>query len=218
MHSEALQDYVKQIYMLQADSGRATTSAVADRLGVSAASATAMFKKLADAGLVEHQPYRGALLTPAGERVAVEIVRHHRLLELYLTEALGVPWDRVHVEAERLEHVLSDELEAAMDRALGYPDTDPHGDPIPSADLVVTDKAHSSLTDLGAGQTGEIRRVPDGDPELLQYLAGLGLVPSARFTLVEKAPFGGPVTVVVDGLRQAIGLPIAERIKVEADQ
>ena len=118
MHSEALQDYVKQIYLLQAGTGRATTSAVADKLGVSAASATAMFKKLADAGLVEHRPYRGALLTPAGERVAVEVVRHHRLLELYLTQALGVPWDRVHVEAERLEHVLSDELEAAMDRAL----------------------------------------------------------------------------------------------------
>ena len=215
MHSEALQDYVKQIYLLQAGTGRATTSAVADKLGVSAASATAMFKKLADAGLVEHRPYRGALLTPAGERIAVEVVRHHRLLELYLTEALGVPWDRVHVEAERLEHVLSDELEAAMDRALGYPDTDPHGDPIPNADLVVPDEDHASLTELGAGQNGQIRRVPDGDPELLQYLAGLGLVPGARFTLVEKAPFGGPVTLEMEGVTHAIGLPIAERIKVE---
>src|SRR6478752_4971735 len=128
MQSEAVQDYVKQIYLLQARSGKATTTELAERMGVSAASATAMVKKLAEMGLVEHRRYHGAQLTPAGERIAVEVLRHHRLLELYLTEALGLPWDSVHVEAERLEHVLSEELEAALDRALGYPDTDPHGE------------------------------------------------------------------------------------------
>src|SRR3954469_20686958 len=135
MQSEAVQDYVKQIYLLQTRSGKATTNEIAGRMDVSAAAATAMVKKLAELGLVEHRRYHGAELTPAGERVAVEVLRHHRLLELYLTEALGVPWDRVHREAEVLEHVLSDELEASIDAALGYPDTDPHGDPIPSANL-----------------------------------------------------------------------------------
>ena len=150
MQSEALQDYVKNIYMLQASDGRATTSGVAERLGVSAASATAMFKKLAEAGLVEHRPYHGAVLTDAGERMAVEVLRHHRLLELYLTQELGMPWETVHREADRLEHVLSEELEAAMDAALGYPDTDPHGDPIPSVDLVVRAEDGQPLAGLRA--------------------------------------------------------------------
>src|ERR1700745_2935709 len=137
MQSEAVQDYVKQIYLLQTQSGRATTNQIAERLDVSPAAATAMVKKLADMGLAEHRPYHGAHLTPAGEKVAVEVLRHHRLLELYLTQALGLPWESVHVEAERLEHVLSEELEAALDRALGSPDTAPHGAPIPSADLTL---------------------------------------------------------------------------------
>jgi DtxR family transcriptional regulator, Mn-dependent transcriptional regulator len=138
MQSEAVQDYVKQIYLLQAQSDKpATTNEIAEKMDVSAAAATAMVKKLAELGLVEHRPYHGAQLTDAGDRVAVEVLRHHRLLELYLTEALGLPWDSVHVEAERLEHVLSEELEAALDRALGYPNTDPHGDPIPGPDLTL---------------------------------------------------------------------------------
>jgi DtxR family Mn-dependent transcriptional regulator len=215
MHSEALQDYVKNIYMLQAGDGRATTSGVAERLGVSAASATAMFKKLAEAGLVEHRPYHGAVLTDAGERMAVEVLRHHRLLELYLTQALGMPWETVHGEADRLEHVLSEELEAAMDAALGYPDTDPHGDPIPSVDLVVRAEDGQPLAGLEPGQIGIVRRVPDSDPELLRYLGGLGLVPSASFTLVAKELFGGTVTLEIAGARHSLGLPVAERIRVE---
>jgi DtxR family transcriptional regulator, Mn-dependent transcriptional regulator len=215
MHSETLQDYVKNIYMLQAGDGRATTSGVAERLGVSAASATAMFKKLAEAGLVEHRPYHGAVLTDAGERMAVEVLRHHRLLELYLTQALGMPWETVHGEADRLEHVLSEELEAAMDAALGYPDTDPHGDPIPSVDLVVRAEDGQPLAGLEPGQIGIVRRVPDSDPELLRYLGGLGLVPSASFTLVAKELFGGTVTLEIAGARHSLGLPVAERIRVE---
>jgi DtxR family Mn-dependent transcriptional regulator len=214
--SEAVQDYVKQIYTLRAADQRATTSAVAERMGVSAASATAMFKRLNELGLAEHQPYRGVELTPAGERVAVEVLRHHRLLELYLTEALGVPWDRVHREAEVLEHVLSDELEASIDAALGYPDTDPHGDPIPSANLEMPSGTHVALCDLDPGQAGVVRRVPDGDPELLSYLGELGLVPRAEFTMVGKAPFRGPVTVAIGGHEHALGVELAERIGVEA--
>jgi DtxR family Mn-dependent transcriptional regulator len=215
MHSEALQDYVKQIYMLQAIDGRATTSAVAERLDVSAASATAMFKKLADSGLVEHRPYHGVVLTQDGERIAVELLRHHRLLELYLTKALGMPLEAVHSEAERLEHVLSEELEAAMDAALGYPDTDPHGDPIPSADLVLRIGADQPLAGLEPGQAGVVSRVPDSDPQLLRYLGGLGLVPKATFTLVAKEPFAGTITLEIDGKQHALGLPVAEKIHVE---
>jgi len=214
VQTEATQDYLKQIYMLQSSEGRATTSAIAERMGVSAASATAMIKRLAELGLVEHAPYHGASLTPEGERVAVEVLRHHRLIELYLTERLGLPWDQVHAEAERLEHHISEDLEAAFDEALGFPATDPHGDPIPSPDLVLPPDVDSPLSTLEPGQRGVVRRVPDGDPALLQYLGTLGLVPNATFLLVEKAPFEGPVTIDIDGAHHALGLPVASRIRV----
>jgi DtxR family Mn-dependent transcriptional regulator len=133
--TEAIQDYLKVIYKLQADSGRVTITAVARDQGVSPASASAMVKKLAALGLLDHEPYRGARLTDAGSRVAVEVIRHHRLLELYLAETLGLHVDDVHDEADRLEHVISEELEARIDRSLGFPTHDPHGDPIPDANL-----------------------------------------------------------------------------------
>ncbi|MDX6523919.1 MAG: DtxR family transcriptional regulator, Mn-dependent transcriptional regulator [Gaiellales bacterium] len=215
MQSEAVQDYVKQIYLLQTRSGKATTNELADRMAVSPAAATAMVKKLAELGLVEHRRYHGAMLTEAGERVAVEVVRHHRLLELYLTQALGLPWDSVHIEAERLEHVLSEELEAALDRALGFPDTDPHGDPIPGPDLTVPADTHQRLVDLEPWQAATVRRVPDGDPALLRYLASLGLVPAAQVRMVEKAPFAGPVTLEVEGINRSLGVAVAEMIRVE---
>jgi DtxR family transcriptional regulator, Mn-dependent transcriptional regulator len=215
MQSEAVQDYVKQIYLLQTRSGKATTNELADRMAVSPAAATAMVKKLAEMGLVEHRRYHGAMLTEAGERVAVEVVRHHRLLELYLTQALGLPWDSVHIEAERLEHVLSEELEAALDRALGFPDTDPHGDPIPGPDLILPAETHQSLVELEPWQAATVRRVPDGDPALLRYLASLGLVPAAQVRMVEKAPFAGPVTLEVDGINRSLGVAVAEMIRVE---
>jgi DtxR family transcriptional regulator, Mn-dependent transcriptional regulator len=133
--TDAIQDYLKEIYKLSAEDGSASVSALARRQGVSAASASAMVKKLAALGLADHQPYGGIVLTPSGEQVALEIIRHHRLLELYLAETLGVHIDDVHDEADRLEHVISEELEARIDRALGFPTHDPHGDPIPDADL-----------------------------------------------------------------------------------
>jgi DtxR family transcriptional regulator, Mn-dependent transcriptional regulator len=215
MLSETHQDYLKQIYLLERSEGRATNSGLAEAMGVSAAAATAMAKKLAGLGLVMHNRYRGATLTPSGRRAALEVVRHHRLLELYLNQALGLPWDRVHSEAEKLEHVLSEELEAEIDRALGYPAIDPHGDPIPTANLeIAPDHAHL-MGQLEPGQCAIVRQVPDGDPALLRYLAGLGLVPDARVTVVDKAPFGGPVTVDVAGVRQAVGVELAGRIRVE---
>ena len=157
MLSEAVQDYVKQIYLLQRREGKATTSGLAAAMDVSAASATAMVKKLDGMGLVSHTPYHGVELTEAGERIALEVLRHHRLLDLYLTQALGLSWDQVHVEAERLEHVLSDELEASIDQALGHPAADPHGDPIPTADLVIAPDPRQRLADLEPGRRSSAR-------------------------------------------------------------
>lgn len=213
MVSESAQDYLKAIWKLQ-QSEEMSTTALADALGVSPASATAMLKKLATLGLVVHERYHGATLTPTGERMALEVVRHHRLLELYLMEALGLSWDQVHDEAERLEHHLSDELEARIDRALGFPTRDPHGDPIPSPELLLQSDEMVCLSDLEAGSMTVVRRVPDGDPELLRYLATLGLVPAEEVTIVEQAPFDGPVTVEVRGSRHAIGRSLAAQIEV----
>ena len=216
MVSESAQDYLKAIWKLQAAHGEATTSALAGELGVSPASATAMLKKLDRLGLVQHEPYHGARLTPAGERVALEVIRHHRLLELYLKEALGLSWDQVHAEAERLEHYLSDEVEARIDAALGYPTRDPHGDPIPTAELVLETGERRTLVDVAAGDGAVVRRVPDSDPELLRYLADLGLVPECPVVMIEQAPFEGPVTLEIDGRMQSIGRSVAARIEVMA--
>ena len=213
MVSESAQDYLKAIWKLQR-SGEMSTTALAEALDVSPASATAMLKKLATLGLVVHERYHGATLTPTGERMALEVVRHHRLLELYLMEALGLSWDQVHEEAERLEHHLSDELEARIDSALGFPTRDPHGDPIPSPELLLQSDEMVCLSDLEAGSMTVVRRVPDGDPELLRYLATLGLVPAEEVTILEQAPFDGPVTVEVRGARHAIGRSLAAQIEV----
>jgi DtxR family Mn-dependent transcriptional regulator len=211
--SDAAQDYLKAIWKLGRE-GRATTSAIAEELDVSPASATGMLKRLASLGLVEHERYHGATLTPAGERMALEVVRHHRLLELYLMEALGLGWDKVHAEADRLEHHLSEEVEARIDALLGYPKRDPHGDPIPSAELELVTAPARMLGELVGGDEAVILCVPDSDPALLRYLGELGLFPERRVTIVERAPFGGPLTVEVDGARHAIAIELAERITV----
>jgi DtxR family Mn-dependent transcriptional regulator len=212
--SQTAEDYLKQIYKLEREEGRATTSALADRIGVAPPSATAMLKKLSELGLVDHEPYRGVTLTAAGEKAAVEIIRHHRLLEQYLSETLGVPIEEVHQEADRLEHALSEELEARIDQSLGYPTHDPHGDPIPDADLRLQPSALRPLSELDPGESSTIRRVPDGDNELLRYLSELGLLPGAEVRLVRTAPFAGPVTVAVAGAEQAISPEIASQIGV----
>src|ERR671919_1001448 len=175
----AVQDYLKAIYALETAGERATTSALAGRMGVSAPSATAMTKRLAELGLVERSPYRGVALTEQGRAGALEVIRHHRLLERYLADRLGLALDEVHAEAELLEHALSEELEAKIDAELGYPTHDPHGDPIPDRELRVSHVPGRTLVDLGPGERAAVSRVPDGDPALLRYLAGLGLVPGS---------------------------------------
>jgi DtxR family Mn-dependent transcriptional regulator len=173
-----------------------------------------MIKRLAKVGLVGHEPYHGVSLTEAGTQAALEVIRHHRLLELYLMQALGLTWDEVHAEAERLEHHLSEALEARIDAALGHPTRDPHGDPIPTADLKLLDEDDRPLTTLADGAAAVIRRVPDGDPGLLRYLAELGFVPDERIVMLAAAPFDGPLTVEVAGERHAISRELAARIRI----
>jgi len=208
----AVQDYLKAIYALESAGERVTTSALAARMGVSAPSATAMTKRLAELGLVERAPYRGVSLTDEGRLGALEVLRHHRLLERYLVDRLGLSLDEVHVEADRLEHALSEELEAKIDAELGYPTHDPHGDPIPDRELRVSHGQGRTLVDFEPGARAIIERIPDGDPELLRYLSELGLVPGSEAELVSFAPFGGPVTVQTDTGEHAISRELADRI------
>jgi DtxR family transcriptional regulator, Mn-dependent transcriptional regulator len=212
--TDAIQDYVKEIYKLEAAGRRVTTSALAEALEVSPPSVTAMLKKLATLGLVTHERYHGAALTEPGERVALEVIRHHRLIEQYLVETLGLSIDAVHVEADRLEHALSEELEAHIDRTLGFPTRDPHGDPIPGPDLRIAATTTTLLSTLEAGAKAVVSRVPDGDGELLRYLTKLKLTPGSSLEVKESAPFDGPVTVRVGGADHAISRELAAQISV----
>jgi DtxR family transcriptional regulator, Mn-dependent transcriptional regulator len=212
--SDATQDYLKEIHKLRLEGRKATTSAVAERMAVRPSSATAMIKKLAALGLADYAPYRGVELTAAGERVALEVIRHHRLLEQYLAQALGLPLDEVHIEADRLEHVLSEELEARIDHSLGYPTHDPHGDPIPDRRLKLARSSLRTLASLEPGDEATIRRVPSDDDDLLRYLKSLALVPGRRVKLRSAAPFGGPLTIRVGKQEHAISRELAAGIGV----
>ena len=208
----AAQDYLKSIYVLESSGERVTTSAIARRMGVSAPSATAMTKRLDELGLVERVPHRGVALTEAGRLGALEVLRHHRLLERYLVDRLGLSLDEVHAEAELLEHALSEELEAKIDAELGFPTHDPHGDPIPDRELRLRPDERRTLLDLEPGTSGSVARVPDDDSELLRYLGELGLVPDASVEMVALAPFGGPVTVRTASGDHSISRELADRI------
>jgi DtxR family Mn-dependent transcriptional regulator len=211
----AIENYAKAIYALeQRGTGPVTTNALAERLGVTAASASSMAKKLARLGLVTHTPYKGVKLTERGRRVALEVLRHHRLLELYLTESLGVPWDRVHDEAEVLEHVLSEELEEVIARKLGNPTRDPHGDPIPSRELTIEEDETESMARLEVGAKGRFVRVSDSDPEMLRYLANEGITPGDRFEVVDKQPFDGPLSMRFGKRVHVIGGELARAMRV----
>jgi DtxR family Mn-dependent transcriptional regulator len=209
----AVQDYLKAIYALESEGERVTTSALAERMGVRAPSVTAMTKRLAELGLVERAPYRGVVLTEAGQRGALEVLRHHRLLESYLVDRLGLSLDQVHAEAELLEHALSEELEAKIDAELGFPTHDPHGDPIPDRELRLAPvTAGGTLLDVPPDGRAVVSRVPDGNPELLRYLAELALLPGSEVEVVSQAPFGGPVTVRTGSGNHAISRELAGRI------
>ena len=217
-HSPAVEDYAKAIYTLQrrADSP-VTTTALAERLDVSAASASGMVRRLSEIGLVKHEPYKGVELTERGNAVALEVIRHHRLLELLLAE-LGVPWDRVHDEAEVLEHHISEELEALIAERLGDPTHDPHGDPIPTADLSVDEGSSIALNDLEIGQRGRFVRVSDSEPEMLRYLSDLGLAPGEKLELIGREPFEGPLVVGFGGKQHPLGIALASAMRVEVER
>lgn len=214
-HAEGPENYAKAIYQLQArGEGSVGTGAVAARLGVTPASASAMLKRMADDGLVEHAPYRGARLTDRGEQLALEMIRHHRLIELFLAEVLGMPWDRVHEEAEVLEHHISEELEELIATKLGQPARDPHGDPIPSRELNLAADETVALSELEVGAHGVFDRVSDRDPEMLRYLDSRGIRPGAGIRVVGHEPFEGPISVTVGGAEHALGAPLAGRMRV----
>ena len=213
--TSAVQDYAKAIYALERRHGEVSTNALAERLGVTPGSASGMVKRLGELGLVEHRPYHGVSLTDAGRRVALEVIRHHRLLELYLVESLGVPWDQVHAEAEVLEHVLSDELEELISAKLGNPTRDPHGDPIPTPDLTIEEGATESLQALEPGNRARFTRVSDSNPDMLRFLAERGIAPGDALEVVDKQPFGGPLFVRFGADVHVLGGALAEAMRVE---
>ncbi len=214
--SSAIEDYTKAIYALERRGGEpVSTTALAERLGVTPASASGMVKRLGELGLVAHQPYHGVSLTADGRRVALEVMRHHRLLELYLVEDLGVPWDRVHGEAEVLEHVLSEELEQLIAAKLGNPTHDPHGDPIPTPELTIEEGSTESLQMLPAGARGTFTRVSDSDPDMLRFLAQRGIAPGDEFEVIDKQPFDGPLFVRFGDDVHVLGGALARAMRVE---
>lgn len=211
----AIEDYLKAIYALQQQDGVVSTSMLGEQRGFKPGSVTGMIKKLAEMNLVQHTPYQGVQLTPAGERIALEVIRHHRLLELYLVEALGYSWDEVHEEAERLEHHISEKLEARIAARLGHPDVDPHGDPIPTLEGHLPTSRDLRLADLPIGAAARIVRVRDQGADRLRYLADLGLTPGATVEITACAPFDGPVSLQVAGTQHVLDRRLARTIEVE---
>ncbi len=214
--TEAVQDYAKAIYALeQQGSEWVNTTSLSERLAVTPASVTAMIQKMAGLKLVSYKPYSGVRLTKTGKKLALEIVRHHRLLEQFLSDELGMPWDQVHKEAEILEHVLSEDLEARIDEKLGHPKVDPHGDPIPSLDGSVEEPETVRLDELEVGQRGVLIRVSDSNPEILRYLEERKIKPGLEIHLDHKEPFGGPLTLSFGKEKQMIGPDLARTIRVK---
>ena len=212
--SQAMEDYLKAIYKLQERCEQVSTSALADYMNVTPASVTSMCKKLAGLKLLDYKPYQGVKFTPAGKKLALEIVRHHRLIELYLAEALGVPWDQVHEEAEKLEHVISEDLEERMAAVLGDPKFDPHGAPIPSRTGVVIQRAEGRLVDMETGDRLVVVGVDDQNPAFLRYLGGMGIYPGTKIQLVDCAPFEGPLTLTLGDDQHSLGYQAAQSILV----
>lgn len=211
------EDCLKAVYELEraSDGAAVTTNDLANRLALAAASVTGMVKRLAGQGLIDHARYRGVRLTERGRRTALRTLRRHRVIEAYLVSVLGFGWDRVHEEAERLEHAASDELVDRMAAALGNPAVDPHGAPIPTRDGgIVEGPAGRALSELAPGEHGRVARVEDEDADRLRYLATLGITPGVEFELIERAPFGGPLTLRIDGGRRQVGPQLAAHVLV----
>lgn len=219
LRTPAVEDYSKAIFALESRSEEpVSTTALAERLGITAGSVSAMLKRLDELGLISHVPYRGVRLTESGRRIALEVIRHHRLLESYLAEVLGMPWDRVHAEAEVLEHVLSDDLEALIDAKLGSPTIDPHGDPIPSPEYDLQEGETTRLDELPIGARGRFVRVSDSDPEMLRYLSEHGIALGEDLEVMERQPFGGPLFVRFGQQTHALGDGLTRAMRVEWEE
>lgn len=217
--SQAVEDYIKSIYILETEDGSGTgvsTTRIADALQISSASVTNMVKKLDGLGLLQYESYRGVQLTDTGRKIALEIVRHHRLLELYLTEVMGYSWDEVHAEAEKLEHHISEQFEERIAELLDHPTHDPHGDPIPSKDGVMPEMARRSLADVPPREEVILGRVTDQEPELLRYLETIGLLPGVGLEVLKKEPLDGPITLRIGEQQQVIAHRIAQSLYVLA--
>ena len=217
--TRVIEDYLKTIYELTRASERATTNQIAARMEVTPASVTNMIQKLAetDPPLLDYRKHRGVQLTPEGERVALEIIRHHRLLEMFLHETLGYSWDEVHVEADRLEHVISEEMEERIAISLGNPQHDPHGDPIPSRDLQMPQSSAITLSQLRPSQQAQEKRVSDSDPDLLRFLSERGIEPAAQLEVLDYSPFDNNLQVQVVGEDEPVvlGAVITSQVFVE---
>jgi len=213
-----MEDYLKAVYKLREHHEQVSTTALADYLKIAPASVTNMCKKLAELNLLTYEPYQGVKFTATGEKMALEIVRHHRLIELYLAEALGVPWDQVHDEAEKLEHVISEDLEERMATVLGDPQFDPHGAPIPSRSGAMVQPESGRLVDMNVGDRLVVVEVDDDDPELLRHLGDKGLYPGTDLRLLGQAPFEGPITVDLGGQRHDLSYHVAQTILVALQQ
>ncbi len=217
MISHAMEDYLKAIYELSSESERVSTSKLAERIACTPASVTNMLQKLSSLLLVEYTPYRGVTLTATGRKIALEVVRHHRLIELYLAEVLGYSWDQVHDEADLLEHVISEEFEARIDKALGYPTKDPHGAPIPTKEGAIEPGAQGTLWDAVEGQSVRVEQVDDRSSDVLRYLASLGIFPEVRLVVVRRVPFNGPIHVSVDNREHWLSEELARQIFVRVE-
>jgi DtxR family Mn-dependent transcriptional regulator len=210
-----VEDYLKAIYAIGRGTGAAATTDIAQRLALAPASVSGMVRRLAEQGLLAYERYHGVKLTESGRRAALRTLRRHRIIEAYLAKALGYPWDRVHDEAERLEHAASDELVDRMAVTIGEPEVDPHGAPIPTRDGAVDETVYTSLAELAIGVTGMVVRVADEDPEMLRYLAELAILPGRRITVKARAPFDGPITLIVGRQELSIGPALAEHVLME---
>ena len=216
LNHQAIEDYLKTIYMLAQEESPVSTSRIAEAREVKPASVTSMIQRLAKLNMVDYEKHYGVTLTDTGEKLALEVIRHHRLIELYLIEALGFTWDEVHEQADILEHVISEKLEERIAAALNYPLFDPHGDPIPTKEGLITQIDARPLASIKAGSDIKVKRIlDDSNSELLRYLADLGLTPGAEVLVVEVAPFQGPITIEVDGEKKVIGQRVASTILVE---
>jgi DtxR family Mn-dependent transcriptional regulator len=211
-----IEDFLKTVYRLQKESERVRTNAIAEALEITAPSAHDLINRCTEMGLVDHVSHRGVRLTEKGERIALEVMRHHRLLELYLVEALGYSWDEVHEEADNLEHYISEKLEARIAAALGHPTIDPHGDPIPAPDGTMPDRSLMRLVDLPLGGEGIVSRLLDQNPENLRYLESKGLVLGARIKIIKREPYDGLTHIRVEGVEQVIGEMTAHFVLVKA--